>query len=397
MRDKISKRSVDALKAGDSLADTEIKGFVARRLPSGVLTYGLRYRADGKQRWFALGLHGRITPDEARDLAKQRAGEVAAGGDPAGMAEQAIKRVTLGTVVATYLSEREGEFRPATFIEQRRYLERYWQPLHEIPIGDILRKNVVVVIDTIAKDHGRVAADRARTSLSAFFSWAIDRGYCDATPVTNIKARNQNGPRARVLSEVELANVWSASSDDDHGQIVKLLILTGQRKSEIGDLDWSEVDTNKRQLELPPERTKNGRAHLVPLSYEAVAIFNGMTPQEDRTLVFGKGEGGFSGWSKGKAKLDKRLPKKLPAWTLHDIRRSVVTHLHERGLAQPHVVEAIVNHVSGHQAGVAGVYNKAVYLNERRRALDQWGAHIAALVTGRVSNVVPLARSAERA
>jgi integrase len=231
------------------------------------------------------------------------------------------------------------------------------------------------------------------------------RGYCDATPVANIKARSQNGPRSRVLSELELADVWNACLDDDYGRIVRLLILTGQRKTEIGDLDWREVDAGTRQIELPPERTKNARAHIVPLSDEALVILRGVPRRKGRDLVFGCGAGGFSGWSKAKAELDAGIAaarkdaglRPMLSWVLHDLRRTFVTGISERGFAQPHVVEAIVNHVSGAKAGVAGVYNKAVYLNERRRALDVWGQHIAALAAGRESNVVPLARPVERA
>jgi integrase len=216
-----------------------------------------------------------------------------------------------------------------------------------------------------------------------------------------------------VLSEAELVVVWRACGDDDHGRIVRLLILTGQRKSEIGDLSWPEVDLEKRQLDLPPERTKNRKAHLVPLSDQALAIIEGISRRQGRDLLFGIGAGGFSGWSKAKEFLDDRITaaraeareKPLPGWTLHDIRRSVVTHLAESrqrpgrdgkidtySFAQPHVVEAIVNHVSGHRAGIAGVYNKAAYLAERCQALDLWGAHVAALVEGRASNVVRLRR-----
>jgi integrase len=224
--------------------------------------------------------------------------------------------------------------------------------------------------------------------------------------VTNIKARNQNGSRSRVLSERELAVVWNACADDDYSRIVKLLILTGQRKSEIGSLDWREVNAGERMIELPPSRTKNGRAHIVPLSDEALAILKNVKPGKGRDFVFGRGAGGFSGRSKAKAVLTARIAKAeahtarktdrkpMAPWVIHDIRRTVVTGLHEKAIAQPHIVEAIVNHASGYRADVGGVYNRAVYLNERRRALDLWGQHIAALVAGRESNVIPIARSA---
>ena len=127
----------------------------------------------------------------------------------------------------------------------------------------------------------------------------------------------------------------------------------------------------------------------MPLSEEAWTIVSSVPKRDGRDLLFGLREGGYSGWSKSKAELDERiaiarqragLEKSMPPWTLHDLRRTGSTLLHESGIAQPHVVEAILNHVSGHQAGVAGIYNKALYLAERRAALGSWGKLIADLV-----------------
>ena len=196
--------------------------------------------------------------------------------------------------------------------------------------------------------------------------------------------------RKRVLNEAELAEIWRACGDDDLGRIVRLLILTGQRRGEIADLQWAEINTAAAQIELPPPRTKNGLPHLVPISDEAAAMLVTAPRWQDREHVFGEGpRRGFQGWSKAKAELDKAIGEarkkagnmeSMPHWTIHDIRRSFVTHMGERGFAEPHVIEAIVNHVSGVKGGVAGVYNKAQYLDERRKALKAWGAHVARLV-----------------
>jgi integrase len=310
--------------------------------------------------------------------------------------------ITLGEVVPRYLAAREGELRPKSYAETQRYLERAWQPLHEHAIDAITRQNIVAAIDDLARDNGKVAADRARLALSGLYAWGIDRGYCDTNPTMSIKARAQQSSRSRVLTEVELVAVWNACLDDDHGRIVRLLILTGQRKTEIADLEWVEINTDKRQIELPETRTKNGRAHIVPLSDEVLAILSGVERKEGRDFVFGKGAGGFSGWSKAKGELDARIAKSrtqaghkagvkpMAAWTLHDLRRSFITHVSDRGLAPPHIAEALINHISGHKGGVAGIYNKAQYLSERRQALEVWGAHVAALVEGGTGKIVPL-------
>ena len=316
-------------------------------------------------------------------------------------AAAAKNTATLGEIVPRYLHAREGELRPRSHTEAKRYLERAWQPLHNHAIDAITRQNVVGVIDDL-EGRGKVAADRARMALSGLFGWAIDRGYLDSNPTMHVRSRAQGGGRKRVLSEGELVKVWNACLDDDHGRIVRLLILTGQRRAEIGDLAWSEIDLDKRQIDLPEHRTKNGRPHILPLSDEASAILSSVVRREGRDLVFGIGAGGFSGWSKAKSELDARTAKAtaqaahkpqgkpMPAWTLHDLRRSFVTHISERGFAPPHVVEAIVNHVSGHKGGVAGVYNRAAYAPEKRQALEMWGAHMAALIEGRKSKVVAM-------
>jgi integrase len=192
--------------------------------------------------------------------------------------------------------------------------------------------------------------------------------------------------------------------------IVKLLILTGQRLREIGNLEWAEIDLERRLIELPERRTKNGKPHLVPLSAPALALLRGILRLEGQRLVFlgHRGEG-MKTYSRHKANLDKRIAERrggvpLPPWRLHDLRRSAVTQLSEsrerrvkRGhvevietycFAQPHVVEAIVNHISGAaKAGVAGNYNKAVYLPERKAALEQWGAHLMGMVERHVTTV----------
>ena len=251
----------------------------------------------------------------------------------------------------------------------------------------ITRQEIVSIVDDIATGQGEVAADRARTALGVFFGWAIERHQLEHNPSMNISRRAERGSRDRVLSEAELVEVWQACGDDDYSRIVKFLILTGQRRREIGDLTWAEIDRVKRQIELPAERTKNHRPHIVPLSDTALSLLP--RAQAGRDLVFGRGAGGFSGWSKAKGELDARIAahrkrsgigKTMPDWRLHDLRRSFITHANDLGFAQPHVIEAIANHVSGHLAGIAGTYNKAQYLGERRQALERWSTHMVVLV-----------------
>ena len=250
----------------------------------------------------------------------------------------------------------------------------------------------MAIIDTMQP----VAGDRAKSALSGLYAWAIDKGYLDINPTMNIRARAQNGARTRVLTEPELVTVWNACGSDDFGHIIKLLILLGQRKTEIADLAWTEIDLDKGQIQLAERRTKNKRAHIIPLSDQARAIIEAI-PHGERDLLFGRGAGGFGNWAGSKSDLDGRIArtgKTLPPWVIHDLRRSFVTHISELGFAPPHVVEAIVNHVSGAKSGVAGVYNRAAYAAEKRQALALWGAHVEALVAGGTSKVIPMRKVA---
>jgi integrase len=378
--------------------DDALPGFFIRKFQSGKASYGVKYNVGRQQRRLTLGA---VVPGVLAEMRKKASDILARarlGQDVVGEKRAAAGKhfITLGEIVPKYLAARESELRPKSYVETQRYLERAWQPLHEHAIDTITRQNVVGVVDDVERDSGKVAADRARSALSGLFGWAIDRNYVAANPTLNVRSRAQNGTRERVLSEAELVAVWkSCDAGDDYSCIVRLLILTGQRRAEVGDLGWSEINIDRRQVDLPPERTKNGKTHIVPLSDEALAILSNIPRQEGRDLVFGRGARGFSCWSTAKAELGIRIAsnRMMPAWTLHDLRRSFVTHISERNFAQPHVVEAIVNHISGHKGGIAGVYNRAAYAAEKRQALELWGAHISALVEGRSNKIVPLKRA----
>ena len=235
-----------------------VPGFFIRKFASGKATYGVKFNMAGKQRRQSLGPVTRGNLGKMRLLASEAKARARLGQDIIAeqRAQTAKTRTALGEIVPKYLAARLSELRRRTFIEAQRYLEMSWKPLHGRAIDSITRTDVVGVIDEIARDSAKVAADRARTALSAFFAWAIDRGYLDSNPTLNIRSRAQNGSRTRVLSEGELAAVWKASDDGDYGRVVRLLILTGQRKSEIGGLSWPEINIAERQIDLPPERTK---------------------------------------------------------------------------------------------------------------------------------------------
>jgi integrase len=401
--------------------DSKTPGFFLRKFASGRAMWGVRYHVAGKQRRVHLydaairGTLARARNEAANVRAKARLGtDVVA--ERTAAAEASAKAITLGKLADRFLADRreakrpngEPAWRPRYVLEVERHLTKDWAPLAATAIKAITRQDIVKVIDDIAASQGRVTADRARTALSGLYAWAIDSGYCDATPTLHIKARAQKGARERTLTMDELREVWLASDavGGDYGSIVKLLILTGQRRDEIGHLAWTEIDTAEMRIELPPSRTKNHRPHIVPLSAEALAALP-PKPDTDRVMVFGRIGTGFSGWSKAKSELDAaiaaarqewRVKGAMTPWRIHDLRRTFVTQLVESrkrmvecpsgpreetwSFAAPHVAEMIVNHVSGHKAGVAGTYNKALYLEERWQALTAWGRYLKDLVGG---------------
>jgi integrase len=214
--------------------------------------------------------------------------------------------------------------------------------------------------------------------------WAMGQGLVDSNPVIGTNLAPEQS-RSRMLSLTELAAVWRAcdGAEGAYGRIVRLLILTGHRRQEIGSLRWDEIRNNA--IVLPPERTKNKRTHAVPLSTAAMALVG---PPTGDLYFFGARP--YTSWSQGKHRLDAALT--LAPWVLHDIRRSVATGMAEIGI-QPHIIEAVLNHTSGHRAGVAGIYNHATYDREKRQALDLWAEHVTALVESREPDVVPLRRA----
>jgi len=292
---------------------------------------------------------------------------------------------TFGAVAKLYLTHARARLKPRSMKELTRHIGKHLACFDGESIHAINRRQVSLRLAEIAEDNGPAAANRVRATLSALFAWAMREGIVDTNPVTGTNKAAESGARERVLTDAELAAIWAALRDDDHGRIVKLLTITGQRRDEVGAMTWNEVDFDAGVWNLPAERSKNHRAHSIPLSPPAVAILKSMTRRvrddDSPDCVFGESGRGFSGWSKAKAALDRRIGEPAP-WRLHDLRRTAATMMADRLGVLPHVVEAVLNHVSGHKSGVAGVYNRARYEAEMRDALNRWGEYLQSIVGG---------------
>jgi integrase len=379
---KINITAIERLRAGETLWDTAVVGFGARRQLSAV-AYVIKYRHRGQQRFVTIGQHGRLTPDQARKEARRLLGLVAGGSDPGAAKIEAERSAaeTVGKVAENYLKVASKTQRPRSFNETQRHLRINWAPLHSMPVAEVRRRHIAEQVADLASAKGLVTAARARSALSAAFNWAIREGLEITTnPVLGTNRPAEPASRSHVLSDAELRAIWHACDGDDYGRIVRLLLLTGQRRDEVGGMRWAEIDLDRKIWVLPSARTKNHREHRLPLSGMAVAALPKPAGIEE---VFGERRS----WSRSKAALDVRCG--VRGWRLHDLRRSCATVMADRLGVLPHIIEAVLNHVSGHRAGVAGIYNRARYEVEMRAALDRWSAHIET-ITGAVSETSPI-------
>jgi integrase len=222
----------------------------------------------------------------------------------------------------------------------------------------------------------------ARSALSSFYTWALQQGIVEQNPVVGTADPGPAKSRERVLKDGELAAIWRACGDDDYGRIIRLLICLGMRRDEAGGLRHGEIDLDAGTITLPAERVKNGHAHVLPLPSLARSIIASIPQRTGRDHLFGtRSSGGHTGWDRCKKDLDARLAGKVASWVVHDIRRSVATGMADLGV-EPHVIEAAINHQSGHRAGVAGVYNRSRYEKQVRAALSVWCDHLQSIISG---------------
>jgi integrase len=225
-------------------------------------------------------------------------------------------------------------------------------------------------------------ANRVLAAVRKFFNWCIGRGVLEQSPCANIGVPTREHSRHRILADEELGPVVSGGRTIGFpfGSIVELLALTGQRRDEVSRMAWHHVDLNRHLWVIPPEHSKNGKPHIVHLSNEAICVLREV-PRTGALVFSLDGKRPFQGYSKAKRRLDD--VSGVRGWTLHDLRRTVVSGMARLGTA-PHVADKILNHQSGTISGVAAVYQRHEFLNERKDALSQWGHHIAELIASEV-------------
>lgn len=446
---KLTERKVETLTVEHGRKDRLIfddaqRGLAVRVTASGGRTFLCQYTLNGQKWRVPLGACSAVALSKAREAAAAIMGDVAKGRNPAAerkdaaAAERAKRtrdRLTLRVLIDDWQRLHLAERRPSYAAEAVRALHYAFTDALDGAAEDLDRAAVVRALDALTRRRKRrdgTGADKpkggamtGRTAAygRAAFAWAVKRGTVHANPFSNLPFAKSVAKRERVLSDDEIAEIWRAAGDaaSPYGAIVRLLILTGQRRGEVASMSWGEISDDLATWMLPGERTKNGAAHMVPLSAPACDLLRKLLPDDANeakrimatwrtagVLTLPSTVGPFAGWSKAKAALDKAIvdarakgaaatgtnPVPLVPWSVHDLRRTVATGLQRLGV-RLEVTESVLNHISGSRGGIAGVYQRHDWANEKRAGLDAWAAHVLAVAERRTlgANVVALSRA----
>lgn len=380
-------RNLKTAKAQEEYADALVRGLRVRVTLAGHKSFSVYYRnAQGKQRRLSLGVYPEMGLAAARGAARDVLQQVAGGADPAHKGttnERAPERIE--TLVERHLLDLGRRVRKGTLDDLRSCWRRVLLPeLGGMEPKEVRRRDVRQIVERLAAGPHPHASNFALGALRQFFGWCVTHDLIDASPVAGVEALVPNGERDRVLSDDELARLWRAAGELGYpfGPIVRLLILTGQRRDELGRLRRCELVADR--IELSAERTKSGRRHDVPLSRLALAVLDGLPRFQEGDFLFSTtyGRTPVSGWTRAKERLDRLSG--VTDWRIHDIRRTVASGLARDGVP-PQVISAVLNHSPKAIMGVTAIYNRFRYDAEKRSALDAWASRVGALATERAA------------
>ncbi len=369
--------------------DNLLPGFGLRMSETGAKTWVLMYRVGRRQRRLTLGKYPALGLAKAREKAREALDQLDHGTDPAAHRRglQGGSKDTFEGVAGLFLDRyaREHQRNP----ERTEYLlEKYVTPEWKgRKLESIGRADAALLVDGIAEGGAPIMANRVLTVIKKLFGWAVARGLLEANPAAGVLAPGKETARDRVLTDTELKAVWEACEGLGYpfGPLFRLLVLTGQRRDEVARMAWPSIEDGA--WTLPRGITKSDRLHVVPLSGMAAETIEAIPQIEGCDLLFPSRNGTdrpVSGFGRAKRQLD--TTSGVGGWRLHDLRRTVASGL-ARIQTPPHVIEAVLNHRSGTISGVAAVYNRYSYLDEKRQALEAWARHVAGLAA---ENVVPI-------
>ena len=387
----LTAKAIENAKPGPArreIPDAGCRGLYLVVQPSGARSWAVRYRFEGQSR--KLTLDGFPTLAAARKQATAALAELSNGVDPATKGKQAKAtaakaeaergRDTFQALARQFLDLYAAKkTRENTYVHYRRMLEIAGEHWGAKSIHDIKRRDIVELLDKIAVDRP-ILANRTLAVLSKFFRWLAARDVVESSPCVGVERPAEEKPRDRVLSDDELRRLWLAC-DKIGGRIgafVKVLLLTGQRRSEVAGLPLSEIEGDL--WTLPSERTKNARVHVVPLSRQVAEIIASQPPVEKDFVFTGSKRARIGSFTRYKEKIDA-IMRPDSTWVFHDLRRTCASGMSRLGVSVP-VVEKVLNHAGGTFSGVVGTYNRYDHLPEKRAALQRWADHVDQIVSG---------------
>jgi integrase len=375
--------------------DVSFGGLALRVSDKGHKSWSLHFRMGGRLRRHTIGSYPAIKPADARRRAQRALDRAREGIDPT--EEKRASRLAsptrnFGELAHDYLERKKHNVTANTYRVTKHTFQRDIVPsLGHLSIKTVTRADINRVVDAVIARGSDVHANRVLARLRAFFNWAVERGELPASPVAGMKLPTKERPRDRVLSDDELRWFWKACDTIEwpFGPLAKILLLTAQRRDEVAGMEWADVGLKNHTWTQPREKTKNDRVHEVHLSALAIELLKS-TPRISEDFIFtSSGEKPVSGFSQAKRRLDRAMLTAkqqvlgadcdaIPPWVLHDLRRTAATGMARLNIA-PHVVDKVLNHVSGTIRGVAAVYNRFEYLDERRAALEAWSQYVNTL------------------
>jgi len=391
-RIKLSKSTIDTLPIPSSdlvYWDAASPGFGLKVTPKGRKVFIVLYRTGGagsKLRKYTIGPYGRVTLHQARVAAQKVFAAKLEGRDPAAEKRESKRRIVADLVedlLESFITQRLSQNRYGAEIARvlRREVGKPWAGRSIHSIG---KRDVVEVVSAIVQRGAPSAANKTLKSLKTFLRWCVGGAVLDQSPAEGVPLPTKEVARDRVLSDSELTQIILAARKmgSPYGAIVELLALTGQRRDEVACLAWEELDLAQQVWTIPKARTKNGKAHVVHLSRQSLAVLQG-ADRRGPLLFTLLGSKPFQDFTRAKRRLDQLSG--MTGWRLHDLRRTCVSGMARLGVA-PHVADKILNHQAGTISGVAAVYQRHEFLAERRAALDLWGAHIDQLLKQKSSD-----------
>lgn len=395
MKRRLTPKTIDALPPAVNkryeVHDQLLPGLHLRVSATGGKVFYVSKRVHGHMKRIWIGTWPVLTLHDAREKARSLLRSIELGRYvEKAPHEEEQRMMTLGEVVPQFI-ELYARQRTKDWKGSERVLLKF-SPLFSRPIDQIKRADVVRVLDTIIAGGAPTRANRALAAIKKLMNWCIDRGMIETSPVAHLKPPTKETARERVLSDAELKTCWRMAELEGFpfAQCVQLMMLTGQRRGEVSGMRWSELDLDNGLWSLPSTRVKNSTAHIVPLAPLAVDILKSVPRFQNSDLVFTTtGTTSISGFGRLKERLDAAFAD-AEDWRFHDLRRTMATNMAMLRVA-PHIIEAVLNHKSGIVSGVAAIYNRHAYLDEKREALELWAKKVEELAGTKssVTNALP--------